>query len=92
MNGYWDTMTVGDKSFMCIADASTANAKGALCAEADIGPDESNKTYKTKTYSITAADVDAKLLDWTGLQALTDKPTRATKDYNFPNTGGNAAT
>ncbi len=90
MNGYWDTMGLADKSFMCIADAATKDAKGALCAEADIGPTEADKTYKVKTYSIPAASVDLKLQEWTALTAFsgatadtTIPATVALKDYDF---------
>ncbi len=83
-------MDSDEHSFMCIADAATTDAKGALCAEADIGP-ASDKTYKVKTYSIPAASVDTKLQEWTALKALsgTDTPYAATvalKDYNFDQT------
>lgn len=62
-NGYWDTMGESEKSFMCIQDASTASAKGALCAEALITTVSNTKTYKTKTYSIPAAEIATKLTD-----------------------------
>ncbi len=84
-------MDLDDKSFMCIADATATNAKGALCDEADIGPTEANKTYKVKTYSIPAASVDTKLQEWTALTAFssgttTDHPipaTAALRNFDF---------
>ena len=86
INGYWPTMDLNEKSFMCIADSSTTNAKGALCAEADIGPTADNKTYKVKTYSIPAASVATKLVDQATAYAQSPAMTAATKNYNFDGT------
>ena len=61
IEGRWETMAEGDKSFMCIQDASSASPKGAICVEANLTGDPVS-TYDTKTYSITNA----------GLSILTD--------------------
>ena len=61
MYGYFDTMSEGDKSAICIEDASTASPQGALCAEANITTSGATTVYGTNTWSIKAADVGTKL-------------------------------
>ena len=56
-------MAEGDKSAICIEDASTSNALGALCAEANITTSGATTVYGTNTWSIKAADVATKLLE-----------------------------
>ena len=61
-------MKEGEKSFMCIQDASSSNPKGAICVEANLTGDPVS-TYDTKTYSINAADVNI-LSDFVGADNL----------------------
>lgn len=63
IKGTWDTMSEGDKSFMCIIDKSTSNNRGGLCMEANITGSGATLVFSTKTYSIKQVDVAAVLPD-----------------------------
>lgn len=63
ISGKWDTIGEGEKSTMCMADASTSSPKGAICMEADITVVNAENVFTTHTYIVQATSVDTLLVD-----------------------------
>ena len=56
-------MSEGDKSFMCIVDASSTGSLGGLCAEA-IVTGSPPTSFASNTWSVNAANVVTALDDY----------------------------